>query len=103
MGVGWGGVGWSQYLSVEGDGAGLALGADPLGPRWMALAARLDLTADVLQGRKLPSVEDDDRETGGWRQKVRVSDSRDLFRSVARENQSCSAAYLSAPPVSLRM
>ena len=44
-----------QYLSVEGDGARLALGADPLGPGRVSLAARLDLTADVLQRRKLPS------------------------------------------------
>lgn len=43
------------YLSVEGEGAGLALGADPLGPGGVALTARLDLTAEVLQSCKLPS------------------------------------------------
>lgn len=45
----------SSHLSVEGDGAGLALGADPLGPGRVSLTPRLDLTADVLQGYKLPS------------------------------------------------
>lgn len=44
-----------SHLSVEGDGAGLALGADPLGPGRVSLTPRLDLTADVLQGYKLPS------------------------------------------------
>lgn len=41
------------YLSVQCDGAGLTLGADSLWPGRMALAARLDLTADVLQRCKL--------------------------------------------------
>lgn len=45
-----------RYLSIEGDGAGLALGTDALGPWGVSLTARLDLTADVLQCCKLPSV-----------------------------------------------
>lgn len=44
------------YLSVQCDGTGLALGADPLWPRRVTLTARLDLTADVLQSCKLPST-----------------------------------------------
>lgn len=44
------------HLSVQSDGTGLALGADPLWPGRVALTARLDLTADVLQSCKLPSA-----------------------------------------------
>lgn len=47
------------YLSVQCDCTGLALGADPLWPGRVALAARLDLTADVLQSCKLPSAGDE--------------------------------------------
>lgn len=46
------------HLSVQRDGAGLTLGADPLGPGRVTLAARLDLTADVLQRCKLSSEEE---------------------------------------------
>lgn len=41
-------------LSVEGDGRGLTLGADPFGPRWVLLTPTLDPAADVVQGYKLP-------------------------------------------------
>ena len=44
------------YLSVEGEGSGLTLGADTARPRGMLLTALLDLTRDVLQVRKLASV-----------------------------------------------
>lgn len=43
-----------MYLSVEGDGAGLALGTDALWPGRMPLTARLNLTADILKRHKLP-------------------------------------------------
>ena len=43
------------YLSCEGDGAGLALGADACWPGWVAGTAWLDLAAEVLQGGKLTS------------------------------------------------
>lgn len=44
------------YLSVECDGTRLTLGADPLWPGRVALATRLDLTADVLQSCELASA-----------------------------------------------
>lgn len=46
------------HLSVQCDGTGLALGADSLWPWRMTLAARLDLTANVLQCCKLSSKEE---------------------------------------------
>lgn len=52
------GVVTATYLSIESDGAGLTLGADPLRPGRMTLAARLYLTADILQSCKLPSAGD---------------------------------------------
>lgn len=42
------------YLSVESDGAGLALGADALWPGRMTLTARFNLTADIFKCHKLP-------------------------------------------------
>lgn len=67
----------SSHLSVEGDGAGLALGADPLGPGWVSLTPRLDLTADVLQGYKLPpgrrrKRKGEEKEEGGRRRGRRM-------------------------------
>lgn len=46
----------TTHLSVESYGTGLALGADPVWPGRVTLAARLDLTADVLQSGELPSA-----------------------------------------------
>ena len=46
------------HLSVQRDGAGLALRTDALRPGRVTLTARLDLTADVLQSCKLPSAGD---------------------------------------------
>lgn len=43
-----------MYLSVESDGAGLALGTDALWPGRMPLTARFNLTADILKCHKLP-------------------------------------------------
>lgn len=43
-----------MYLSVESDGAGLALGTDALWPGRMPLTARFNLTADILKRHKLP-------------------------------------------------
>lgn len=89
---------WRPYLSVQCDGTGLTLSADPLRPGRMALAARLDFTADVLQSCKLPS--------GGDKQLLHFSPVFFIFYSfsifqVFKENRKATS-YLSAPPVSLR-
>lgn len=78
---------WRPNLSVQCDGAGLTLGADPLRPGRMALAARLDFTADVLQCCKLPS--------GGNKQLLGTS-------AGGFQETNGATSYLSAPPVSLR-
>lgn len=74
----------SSHLSVEGDGAGLALGADPLGPGRVSLTPRLDLTADVLQGYKLPpgrgGEEKGGRERGRWEKKRKKDEKREKRR-----------------------
>ena len=44
------------YLPVEGDSIRLTLGTDAAWPRRMFLTSRPNLTADVLQVSKLPSV-----------------------------------------------
>lgn len=76
-----------SYLSVQCDGTGLTLGADSLWPGRVALAARLDLTADVLQRCELPSEREQSRNYGEYREILR------------RDKE---GRYLSAPPVSLR-
>lgn len=43
-------------LPVQRDGVRLALGADTSGPRRMVLAAALDATGDVLEGKELATV-----------------------------------------------
>lgn len=78
-----------SYLSVQCDGAGLTLGADPLWPGRVALAARLDLAADVLQRRKLSPEDEQSRNYN-----------RDEGRKISGREQR--GSYLSAPPVSLR-
>lgn len=55
-------MGADAYLSVQRDGTGLALGADSLWPGRVALAARLDLAADVLQRCKLSSEREQSRD-----------------------------------------
>lgn len=45
------------HLSVQCDGTGLTLSADPLWPGRVTLTAWLNLAADVLQSSKLPSVD----------------------------------------------
>ena len=46
----------SADLSAEGDGTGLALGADARGPGGMVQAAAADLAAEVLQVEELAAV-----------------------------------------------
>lgn len=60
-----------SYLSVQCDGTGLTLGADSLWPGRVALAARLDLTADVLQRCELPSEREQSRNYGEYREILR--------------------------------
>lgn len=79
----------SSHLSVEGDGAGLALGADPLGPGRVSLTPRLDLTADVLQGYKLPpgrrrKRKGEEKEEGGRRRGRRMRRGRREGRGKRR-------------------
>ena len=88
-------MGMRAHLSVEGEGTGLALGADALWPGRVALTARLDLTADVLQGDKLPSGEH-----RGLNREVGVNLG---LPEGSLGNLICGATHLSAPPVSLRM
>ena len=47
----------SPYLSVKSDSVGLALGANTAGPRWMLLAAWLNLAAQILKIYKLSPVQ----------------------------------------------
>lgn len=81
------------YLSVEGNGAGLAFGTNALRPGRMPLTAGLNFTADVLKCNKLPP----ERQDKYIYYRFPWSHLGTLLSGVHRKT------HLSAPPVSLRM